>query len=458
MNSVQLAPAAASGTAKFPAISKISSKVWMEIFKWTLDGQLPFDISQTQEGPWLLGHVCSAWRVLVVGRSPLWTNFKLDVPRRSSIRVTVPSAQCYYDLLQSVLDRSGGLSLTFSLTIDERSTGIMLIPILVREIKRWKSACIIAHCSILRLISDEYTESNIEDGPTAETTLVLELIDLRAFDDTQGLWMWSGEIFRDTPRLHSVLLLRVFMEDIPWEQLTDLCIGKALFSDVLNILSHCDKLRRLRLPRGFVTEDEDELVHSSSSSEGSVVTSPEPEEEALAPEEGYFFGEAHRSKITLADLQELELFNPEILGHLHVPSSKILTIKATLVYDPDLAALNDFTTLSNFFTSCSTIRVLDVAIFGFDVKFLVELFPLMLEIQDLQVKVCSSEVTFQGGADHLLDSLKSGLLMLKKLTLDGEGVLFSEEKLREVLNTREVEGCGLSRVKISSSPSICSDN
>ncbi|KAK0497112.1 hypothetical protein EDD18DRAFT_1351932 [Armillaria luteobubalina] len=331
----------------------------------------------------------------------------------------------------------------------------MLISVLVGEIKRWKSARRIAHHSILRLISDEYTESNNADGPTAETAPVLELIDFMAFDDTQGLWMWSGEVFRDAPRLRSVHLFGVFTEDIPWEQLTDLCIGKALFSDVLNILSRCDKLRRLRLPRGFVTEVE--LVHSSSSSEGSTVTSLEPEEEAPEPEEGNFLGEGHRSKITLADLQELELFDPEILGHLHAPSSKILTIKATLVYDPELAALNDFTTLSNFFTSCSTIRVLDVATFVFYVNFLVELFPLMPEIQDLRVKPCSSEATFQGGADHLLDSLKSGLPMLKKLTLDGEGVLFSEEKLREVLETRKANGRELSRVEISSSLSIHSD-
>ncbi|KAK0477856.1 hypothetical protein IW261DRAFT_1565652 [Armillaria novae-zelandiae] len=355
MNSAQLAPVAASETAEHRAISKIPGEAWMEIFKWTMDGQPLFNISQTHEGPWLLGHVCSAWRDLVVGRSPLWANFKLDVPRRSPTRVTVPSAQSYCELLQSVLCRSGGLPLTFSLTIEETLTGIILIPVLVEEIKRWKRARIMAHHSILGLIFDEYTESNIADGHTTsgeETAPTLELIDLMAFDDTHALWMWSGEVFSNAPRLRSVRLVGVFMEDIPWQQLTDLCIGKIMLSDVLNILSRCVKLRRLRLPRGFVMEAD--LAYSSSSTEGSADTSPEPEEENPAPKEGRFFGGTRKSKITLADLQEVEVFDPEILGHLHAPSSKTLTINATLVFDPD-AALNDFTTLSNFFTSCSTI-------------------------------------------------------------------------------------------------------
>ncbi|KAK0468529.1 hypothetical protein IW261DRAFT_1426357 [Armillaria novae-zelandiae] len=82
MNSAQLAPVAATApeTVERRAISKIPGEAWMEIFKWTMDGQPPFDISQTHEGPWLLGRVCSAWRDLVIGRSPLWANFKLDVP------------------------------------------------------------------------------------------------------------------------------------------------------------------------------------------------------------------------------------------------------------------------------------------------------------------------------------------------------------------------------------------
>ncbi|KAK0468530.1 hypothetical protein IW261DRAFT_1573760 [Armillaria novae-zelandiae] len=132
-----------------------------------------------------------------------------------------------------------------------------------------------------------------------------------AFDDTHALWMWSGEVFSNAPRLHSVHLVGVFTEDIPWQQLTDLCIGKIILSDVLNILSHCVKLRHLRLPRGFVMEAD--LAYSSSSTEGSADTSPEPEEENLAPKEGSFLGGTPQSKITLADLQEVEVFDPEIL-------------------------------------------------------------------------------------------------------------------------------------------------
>ncbi|KAK0474508.1 hypothetical protein IW261DRAFT_1422816 [Armillaria novae-zelandiae] len=196
-------------------------------------------------------------------------------------------------------------------------------------------------------IADGHTASGEETAPA-----LLELIDLMAFDDTHALWMWSGEVFSNAPQLCSVCLVGVFMEDIPWQQLTDLCIGKIILSDVLNILSHCVKLRCLRLPRGFVTEAD--LAYSSSSTEGSTDTSPEPEEENLAPKEGSFFGGTPQSKITLADLQEVEVFDPEILRHLHAPSSKTLTINATLVFDPD-ATLNNFTTLSNFFISCSTI-------------------------------------------------------------------------------------------------------
>ncbi|KAK0502064.1 hypothetical protein EDD18DRAFT_1346636 [Armillaria luteobubalina] len=303
MNSAQLLPIGYSETADHRAIRKIPSEAWQEIFKWTLVGQPPFDISQTQEGPWLLG---------------------------------------------------------------------------LEEIKQWKSARIMAHRSILELISEEYTESNEACGYPTETAQVLELIDLMAFDDTQGLWMWSREVFRDAPRLHLVRLLGVFTKEIPWEQLTDLCIGKVIFSDVLNILSRCHRLRRLRLPRGFATEAK--LAHSENSrSEDSAVTGPEHKEAESVPEERGSTGGMRRSKIVLADLRELELFDTEILPHLHAPSSKVLTIKATLVFDPD-TALDDFTTLSDFLTSCSTIRVLDVVISGFDANSLAEAFPLMPEV------------------------------------------------------------------------------
>ncbi|KAK0471686.1 hypothetical protein IW261DRAFT_1571741 [Armillaria novae-zelandiae] len=450
MNSARLVLVGDSETSDRRAISKIPGEAWTEIFKWTLDGQPPFDISQTQEGPWLLGRICSWFRALVVSRSPIWTNIKLDVPRPSPTRVTVPSAQSYGHLLRSVLDRSGGLPLSFALSIRDISTGNILLPCLIKEIKRWKSAWIMAPRSILGLITTKKSALNIERSHPAGTAQVLEAIGLMALHDTRGLWVRSGEVFRDAPRLRSARLLGVLTRGIPWSQLTDLCIGKVKISDVLDILPSCQELRRLRLLKGLITNPK--LADSSSDSDDLAVAGPDPEEEVPTSEEGSLVGGTDQAKITLANLEVLEFFDPEILGYLHAPSSRVLTIKTTLPF------LSDFRALSDFLTSSSAIRILDVVIFEFNINSLAELFPLMPEVRDLQVKVCSRDATLQGGADHLLDSLKTGLPMLKQFTSEGEGALFSEEKLREVLETRKANGCALSRVEISSSLCIYSDD
>ncbi|KAK0502079.1 hypothetical protein EDD18DRAFT_1346651 [Armillaria luteobubalina] len=397
MNSAWLVLVGDSETSDRHAISKIPGEAWTEIFKWTLNGQHPFDISQTQEGPWPLGRICSWFRALVVSRSPIWTNFKLDVPRRFPTRVTVPSAHSYGHLLRSALDRSDGLPLTFTLSIRDISTGNILLPCLVKEIKRWKSAHITAPRSILGLITTKNSALNMARGHPVGTAKVLEV----------------------------------------------------KISDVLDILPRCQELRRLRLLKGLITIPE--LADSSSHSDDPAAAGPGPEEEVPTSEEGSLEEGTDQAKITLANLEVLEFFDPEIISYLHAPSSRVLTIETTLPF------LSDFTALSDFLTSSSTIRVLDVVIFEFDVNALAELFPLMPEVQDLQVKVCSREETLQGGADHLLDSLKTGLPMLKQFTSEGEGVLFSEEKLREVLETRKANGCALSRVEITSSLSIHSD-
>ncbi|KAK0468515.1 hypothetical protein IW261DRAFT_1573743 [Armillaria novae-zelandiae] len=455
MNSARLVLVGDSETSDRRAISKIPSEAWTEIFKWTLDGQPPFDISQTQEGPWLLGRICSWLRALVVSRSPIWTNFKLDVPHPSPTRVTVPSAQSYGHLLRSVLDRSGGLPLSFALSIRDISTGNLLLPILVKELKRWKSACITAPRAILGLITTDKSSLNMACSQTAGIAEALELIGLLDFPDSRGLWVRSGEVFRDAPRLRSARLLGVLTPGIPWGQLINLCIGKVKFSDVLGILPCCQKLKRLRLLKGLITDAE--LADSSSDSEDPAAACPDPEEKDPTPEEGSLVVRMDGSKITLADLKVVQLFDPKILSYLHAPSSEVLTIETTLVLDLE-ATLNNSTTLFNFLTSCSRIQVLDVVISGSDANSLAKLFPLMPEIQDLRVKVCSKNDRFQGGADHLLDSLETGLPTLKKFTSDGEGALFSEEKLRDVLETRKANGCGLSRVDISSSISIASDD
>ncbi|KAK0506782.1 hypothetical protein EDD18DRAFT_1098023 [Armillaria luteobubalina] len=245
------------------------------------------------------------------------------------------------------------------------------------------------------------------------------------------------------PRLRLACLLGVLTPGILWGQLTNLCIGKVKFSDVLDILPRCQELRRLRLLKGLITIPEP--ADSSSHSNNPAATGPGPEEEVPTSEEGSLEEGTDQAKITLANLEVLEFFNPEILRYLHAPSSRVLTIETTLPF------------LSDFLTSSSTIRVLDVVIFKFNVNALAELFPLMPEVQDLRIKVCSREETLQGSADHLLDSLKTGLPMLKQFTSEGEGVLFSEEKLREVLETRKANGCALSRVEITSSLSIHSN-
>ncbi|KAK0497098.1 hypothetical protein EDD18DRAFT_1104556 [Armillaria luteobubalina] len=293
-----------------------------------------------------------------------------SIPHRFPTRVTVPSAQSYGHLLRSVLDRSCGLPLSFTLSIRDISTGNILFPCIIKEIKRWKSAHITAPGSILGLITIENSALNMARGHPAGTAKVLKVIGLIAFPDT------------------------VLTPGIPWGQLTHLYIRKVKISDVLDILLCCQELRRLRLLKGLITTPE--LADSSSHSDDPAAAGPDPEKEVPTSEEGSMVGGTDQAKITLANLEVLEFFDPEILGYLHAPSSRVLTIETTLPF------------LSDFLTSSSTIRVLDVVIFEFDVNALAELFPLVPEVQDLRVEVCSREETLQGGADHLLDSLKTG--------------------------------------------------
>ncbi len=129
-------------------------ELWEDIFLHAIQEKDPIDVTQTDCGPWVFGRVCSHWRSIAFSRGKLWSSFSFTVCNTTSKGGgEIIPVRCYGTLLAMVLTHSKALLLTFSIDFKDEAVGGILIPMLVSNIKRWRSVNIVSLWATFSLLA-----------------------------------------------------------------------------------------------------------------------------------------------------------------------------------------------------------------------------------------------------------------------------------------------------------------
>ncbi|KAK0429755.1 hypothetical protein EV421DRAFT_1914111 [Armillaria borealis] len=411
-------------------------ELWEDIFLHAIQEKDPIDITQTNRGPWVFGRVCSHWRSIAFSRGKLWSLFSFTVCNTTSEDGgEIIPVRSYGTLLTMVLAHSKALPLTFSIDFEDEAVGGILIPMLVSNIKRWRSVNIVSPWATFSLLAS----CVVQTSDRLPKLVSMNLRTVEGYDETA--WMWdSSDIFSTAPQLHSVGMDGFWMEGIPWMQLTELSIGSAAVWEVMDILRRCPKLRSLTLPEvsfGYLLEDTDQ---------GSL-----GDEESEDSDEGSDWGILTRAESDIhaihESLESLNISEAPLLCFLELTSLKTLAIWGPILGDTEMR--NEFNVISNFLTRSPSLRKIDISICSCsDSSFFFDLLcPRMPLLQELTIAfswicdVWDLALWFASFKSDVLPALKMVVIQCKDGSIDGDA-------LEEWLLHCNVSGVGVKHVHI----------
>ncbi|KAK0184217.1 hypothetical protein F5146DRAFT_1145622 [Armillaria mellea] len=168
-----------------------------------------------------------------------------------------------------------------------------------------------------------------------DTPEALESVSLRASEFPEVRWTCTLEMLLAAPKLHSMSLVCLFSDDLPWDQLVNLKIGKLRFPDLVFILNESPRLRCLCLPNMVRYLD----------SEGGTVQQP-------------------LSIITLQALESLDIYDAALLPNLQA-SPRELKVLDWLQVNPDQDH-NKFKIICDFLTTSPANQMFTITTYSLD--------------------------------------------------------------------------------------------
>ncbi|KAK0185213.1 hypothetical protein F5146DRAFT_198914 [Armillaria mellea] len=128
-------------TALISPVRRLPPEILMEIFDLVLSSDQWSLFLRLNEGPWLLGRICSQWRQVINSTPRLWTTFRIVYGIESSAKCCPIGA---VDLLKTAIARCGANTISFNLKLDDDSEddagGIDILQELILHSDRWKIA------------------------------------------------------------------------------------------------------------------------------------------------------------------------------------------------------------------------------------------------------------------------------------------------------------------------------
>lgn len=226
-------------------VRQLPPELLIEVFVWCLGGG-PYDVFDIRQGPWVLGHVCARWRLVLLGSSKLWSCFRAEMkqnalhPRRLALLAAALSRSRRHDLC---------------VCVDSYCVA--------------HSPHLIQHSHRCRELTISLSPASIADVRGLKGRLpCLQSLTLTLLPPL-GQTQLANETFSIAPALTELYLINRGSNlpwlNLPWRQLKLLSLAGFHVADVLCILRHTPALEKLkfahalslpgeRLARGGVIE------------------------------------------------------------------------------------------------------------------------------------------------------------------------------------------------------------
>ncbi len=153
-------------------------EVWQKNFLLTFAGSDRFDITQTDDGPWVLCRVRRQWETTASSLPDLWSKFTLLA---DTTTVTVKESRRTCFLLNAAIPRSASRPLDFSVLITDDDAAEVVLPPLIEVMDRWRDVSIEAPPRALQFFATYVKLTLRLSGNALAAMRRLRMIEFRAF-------------------------------------------------------------------------------------------------------------------------------------------------------------------------------------------------------------------------------------------------------------------------------------
>ncbi|KAK0216599.1 hypothetical protein EDD85DRAFT_962386 [Armillaria nabsnona] len=398
-------------------VDRVPVEVLQDIFLFMVAESDAFDITQMDDGPWVLCQVRRQWRAIASSLPGLWSRFTLWADA-----TTIRESRRTHYLLDVAIPRSTIHPLDFSVVIADNNAAQVVLPHLIEAMDWWSNIHLEAPRQTFQFFA-EYVRLTLDsvNGSPSEVMGHLESVELVSLPNGSA-WNWDSQrIFEPALNLRSVYMEGVWARSMPWGRLTDTCIdGQVGRVDAVELLSVGSALRELEMTNEFIAQLQigppTVVVHHS--------------------------------------LQILRISDPSILAFLRAPCLITLEFLDCIFWEPDK---DKFGTISRFLVHSPILQKMSITVHWMDTdRIRTDLSFQLPRLRELEITI-EVDNAIEDGNSVFVDFTQAALVELERFTIKGH-VKFCAKELLEMLIYRKTAGSELHHVYLHCAQFIASED